>query len=520
MTITEIARLAGVSSTTVSKIINHKAENISAATKQKVLALIEEYNYVPYQKAVDYVSQQSNLIALLLSDVSDIFCSELLRGAEDYFFARQFNVIACSTDNDPEKERRYLYILQKQNVRGIIHFPMWDGNEKSLQKLEHSHIFNVILDDYKRAPNALKAYFNNKEGGRLAVRHLLELGHERIGYLAPKNDLPYLAERLAGYRQALEEERIRPEESLICRLEENDRFRCGYKGTKYLLAQQATAIFCCDDHVARGAYRAILESGLRIPGDISVVGFDDAFFCEVLEPNLTSIKQSAYDIGCGSAQLLFAKLSGQPLDESSIQIEPQLMIRRSTAPPGAGRRQAARYLVLGEIRADIVLRVDRSLPGQVQEASAMSVRPGGWAAEQASRLLADGFSVYLAGYLGNDEYGRKIYDDLTARGINTDGVLFDRQVPTGLAFGAEGAAGQTPKIAYKGANNTLGRYPSEDMERLLEKTDICLADDLERDSESGSALTDICRRKNVRLIWREEYQKQVGSLRPKKGNAE
>ena len=506
MTITEIARLAGVSSTTVSKIINHKAENISEETKRKVLALIEEYNYVPYQKAVDYVSQKSNVVALLLSDVSDIFCSELLRGAEDYFYDHQFNVIACSTDNNPEKERRYLHILQKQNVRGIIHFPMRGGNEKSLQKLEHSHIFNVILDDYKRMPNALKTYFNNKEGGRLAVRHLLALGHERIGYLAPKNDFPYLAERLAGYREALKEKDIRPEESLICRIEESARFVCGYKGAKYLLAQKVTAIFCCDDHVARGAYRAIQENGLRIPQDISVVGFDDAFFCEVLEPNLTSIKQSAYDIGCSSAKLLFAKISGLPLNENSIQIEPQLIVRGSTAPPGARQKQPARYLVLGEIRAEIVLQVDNCLPGQVQEASAISVQPGGWAVEQAKRLTEAGSLVYLAGYLGNDEYGRKVYDDLTAWGLNTDGVLFDRESSTGLAFAAEGAVSQMPKIEYKGANSALGQYPLEDIQRILEKANICLVSGLRQDSELGKALANACRGKKVRLIWRAETE--------------
>lgn len=475
MTIKDIAHLAGVSVATVSKVINDKADNISGETKAKIKAIIAEHDYVPYQKVVEQVSQQSNLVALMISDANDIFAAELLRGIEDYFFDKKYNVIVCSTDANPEKEQAYIRMLKRQNVHGLIRFPLPNLSEKSIQSLEHDEIHSVILDDVKRTPHAMKTFFNNLEGGFLAADCLIRAGHERIGYIYPKTELPYLLDRYAGYRKALEGSHIPLDESIVYNAVVKSRKQCGYDGAKYLMSQKVSAIFCCDDHVAIGAYHAIQESGLKIPEDISVIGFDDTIFCEMLEPNLTSVKQPAYDIGQKSAELLFKKMSGMPIENESVQIQPQLVERNSISAPGVVRALGKpRYLVAGELWADVVMDVEATSESGIQRARSMRVRAGGAVAEKARALLLENVEVYPAGFLGNDAYGQKVYEDLFRLGCKMDGVLFEDSQSTGTAFVCCGADGAKNTIVSDGTNTNLDTYPLAEIEWIFEKVECCL----------------------------------------------
>lgn len=476
-TIREIAKIAGVSTATVSKVINHKADSISEETKAKILSVIEEHNYVPFQKVVEQVSQKSNTVALLIADVSDIFGSELLRGVEDFFHEKELGVIVCSTDANPDRERRCLHMLKKQNVRGIIRFPIQCETSESVSNPEHEDIFSVILDDVTQPSDAMKTLFNNREGGRMAVSHLIDAGHERIGYITPQTQKPYLIKRYDGYRQALEERKIGFDDSIVYHAATDNRMQCGYDGTKYLLSRQVTSLFCSDDHVAAGAYRAIQESGLRIPHDISVVGFDDTFFSELLEPKLTSVKQSAYEIGQSSARLLYARISGEAPDQNTIEIQPKLMIRDSVASPNKEKDYTPRRsVVLGRLAARIEMQIEQEELCGSHQVQSYTVRAGGWAAEAAKNMREKGYEVYIAGYVGNDTYGSRVYDDLSAQGYRTDGILFHQESPTGMSFLTIAANGKVSEISHDGSNQALIQYPIRDIEWMLDKSDYCLLD--------------------------------------------
>jgi DNA-binding LacI/PurR family transcriptional regulator len=477
MTIRDIAKLTNVSTATVSKVINNKCENISDETKQRILKVIQEHNYIPYQKVADRFSQQSNTVALLITDVSDIFGSELLRGVEDYFFARNFSVIIGSTDNDAEKEKKYIHMLQKQLIRGIIHFSSPVNSLKKTEPSKQSAIFDVVLNDYKNSPDALKTYFNNREGGKIAVRHLIEAGHRRIGYITPKKQLPYLEERSSGYWDALEEAHIPRDMSLVFAGSAASRRQCGYEGIQYLLSKNISAVFCCDDHVAVGAYRAIQEKGLHIPGDISVIGFDDSFLCEILDPPLSSIKQSAYEIGKTGAEILYAKISGLPLAKTSVEIQPELIRRKSVAQPDSQCKSGKPCAVIvGEIRADMIMDIQGQTNKGRQTAGSMRIEPGGKAVYKAREKIAAGGEVYLIGCLGNESNGHLVFEALTGMGFRLEGVQFRQDVITGTAFITCSKNGVHNEVIYSGANDLLDEKCIQENSWIFHKADRCFMD--------------------------------------------
>ena len=495
MTIKDIARLANVSVATVSKVINGKAESISSETKAKIFAIIERENYVPYKKVIDRANRNANMVALIVSDLSDIFSSELARGVEDYFFARDFNVIIASCDNDAPKNTKLINMLKKQNIRGLIQFPQPNTSEESLKMLEQENIFTVIMDDYLQTPNVTKTYFNNRGGVRIAVAYLIEQGHSRIGAIFPKTRKPYMQERFEGFSLALNEHGLAFDPSLIYQSDAMPRKQCGYEGAKHLFAQKVSAIFCCDDHVALGVYRAAQENRMSIPGDLSVIGFDDTIFCELLEPNLTSIRQSAYEIGQRSAELLYHKIINRPVTQS-VQVQPQLIVRSSVAAPRKDFHVKKKIAVFGELRMDTFIYMDASDPGH---AKSVQTCAGGWALHKAVELLQPDALLYVVGCLGNDAQGHKLVESIMEKGIKTNGIVFGGQLPTGSAFITVSSGGEKNEVACLGANVMLERIEAQEYRWLFESIDMCViaADAPER---LKKAAEELCRQYHVQLI--------------------
>jgi DNA-binding LacI/PurR family transcriptional regulator len=412
---------------------------------------------------------------------------------EDYFFAQNFNVIIGSTDNDPEKEKRYIHLLQKQHIRGIIHFSSPVNSPQNPEPSKQSTIFDVVLNDYKNSPDALKTYFNNKEGGKIAVRHLIEAGHRRIGYITPKKQLPYLEERFSGYRDALEEAHIPQDIRLVFAGSAVSRRQCGYEGVHYLLSKNISAVFCCDDHVAVGAYRAIQEKGLHIPGDISVIGFDDSFLCEILDPPLSSIKQSAYEIGKTSAEILYAKISGLPLAKTSVEIQPELIRRKSVAlPDSKGKPEKSCTVIVGEIRADMIMDIQGQQSDGKQTAGSMRIEPGGKAVYKAQEKIAAGGEVYLIGCLGNESNGHLVFEALTGMGFRLDGVQFRQAAVTGTAFITRSKNGAHNEVVYSGANELLDEKCIQEHSWIFHKADRCFMDS-NINGDAAKMIRSLCR---------------------------
>ncbi|AAM23502.1 LacI family transcriptional regulator [Caldanaerobacter subterraneus subsp. tengcongensis MB4] len=330
VTIKDIARLANVSVTTVSRVINNKPEGVSEETRQKILKLVKELGYQPNAIARGLVTKKTKTIGLIIPDISNPFFPDIARGVEDSAHIYGYNVFLCNTDDNLEKESEYIRALKEKYVDGIIFTSSSIPKHEHIIELVESGIPVVIMDRRVDSENIYGVFLDNYEGGYIATKHLIDLGHEKIGCITGPLYTKSAKERLEGYKKALLDSGIKIDEKLI--FEGDYKINGGIIGAERLLKdnKDMSAIFACNDLMAYGAYKTIRSFGYKIPDDISVVGFDDIQLSQILEPQLSTIKQPAYDMGLTAARMLIKLIEGKKLKKKIINFRPQLVIRQST----------------------------------------------------------------------------------------------------------------------------------------------------------------------------------------------
>lgn len=331
LTIKDIARLSGVSPTTVSKVMNSKDDDIGEATKQRVKEIISEHGYTPNIVARSMVTKKTNTIGIVIPDIRNPFFPELIRGAEDTAHDLGYNLIICNTDDDADKEKIYLDILKKKMVDGII---FTASSSQSFHQTNGFEMPTVVVDRDIKTRNIIgRIIVDNIKGGYLAAEHLLERGCRKIGFISGvRTSLPSL-ERFIGYKRALENNGITDYEE-ICRFK-SFKSEFGYTAAKELLEDHPDidGLFCASDLIAIGAIQAAVEKGMRIPEDIKIVGFDDIYISKYLNPPLTTIRQPVYQIGEIAAKMLIESFKSKRhyQDEENFEVlDTQLIIRKST----------------------------------------------------------------------------------------------------------------------------------------------------------------------------------------------
>ncbi|NLZ54214.1 MAG: LacI family transcriptional regulator, partial [Thermoanaerobacteraceae bacterium] len=228
-------------------------------------------------------------------------------------------------------EIQYLNVLKVKHVDGIIFLSAALSNHNAIKRLNSEGFPIVVLDRTLDDENIMTVYLDNFAGGYMATKHLAEFGHKRIGCITGPLKNKLAKHRFCGYKKALEEMRISFDEHLVH--EGNFKTNGGEFGAKKLLKAGATAIFACNDLMAYGAYKVIQEQGLKIPQDISVVGFDDIFMSDILAPPLTSVKQPTHVMGMVSAAMLIKSIKGEKLEKTKMEFKPTLSVRKSVSPP-------------------------------------------------------------------------------------------------------------------------------------------------------------------------------------------
>lgn len=327
-TIKDIARLSGVSTTTVSKIINKKDKDISQGTIDRVNNIMRERNYVPSTIARSMVTKKTKTIGIIIPDIRNPFFPELTRGAEDMAHTLGYNLMICNTDDDIKKERQYMDILKKKMVDGIIFTA--SSAEVAISHISKTDPPLVLVDRDIDVPNLKgRIIVNNINGGYIAVRHLIDRGCKKIAIIAgSKSSLPSV-HRYEGYVKALEENGIKLDKEL-CRFG-SFKSEYGYEMAMEILNSHndVDGIFCASDMIAIGAMKAVIEKGLKIPADVKIVGFDDIYISAYLNPALTTVKQPIYSIGSEAAKLLIESIEDSK-EKTSIVLETELVIREST----------------------------------------------------------------------------------------------------------------------------------------------------------------------------------------------
>jgi LacI family transcriptional regulator len=330
VTIREVAESAGVSYATVSHVINN-TRLVSPETRERVLAAMDALNYRPNALARSLRQGKTNTIGLVLPDSANPFFAEISRSIEDEAFNKGYSVFLCNTELDTQRELFYVDVLSKKQVDGIIFVAAGDQAD-SLDFLLQRNMPVVMID--RNVPNVEvdAVLTDNQLGGYLATRHLLELGHKHIACIAGPSSITPSAERIIGYRRALEEAGLPYDENLVIRGDYHAQSGMNITHSILKMNPRPTAIFALNDLMALGALRAAAEAGCSVPRDLAVVGYDDLEIARFTNPPLTTIAQPKKQVGAQAVNLLVDRISRKNGPPRRLRLAPELIVRRSTQP--------------------------------------------------------------------------------------------------------------------------------------------------------------------------------------------
>ena len=330
----DVAKDAGVSSATVSYVVNNGPRPVAAETRQKVLDAIRKSGYQPNAVARSLRLQKTSTLGIILPDTLNPYFAEVARGVEQYAFENNYTLILCHSDYSVEREIQYVNVLQSERAAGVIWFPA-TADPKPAEMLANYEIPLVILDRTVSGVDCPSIVADNYKGACLATQYLIDLGHRDIGCISRPLDLPHSQERIKGFLATLGKNGLPVDLKRI--VKGGFRLEDGRAAAFQLLDQHPTitAIFAYNDFMAIGALRAAYERSLRIPQDLSIVGFDDLPQSQFTSPALTTVQQQKLEMGRRGAKLLLDLINGKsPSKEYLKPLKVQLVIRESTGPRG------------------------------------------------------------------------------------------------------------------------------------------------------------------------------------------
>jgi len=334
-TLKEVAKKANVSITTVSRVINNSSK-VNAKTRERVQSAMQSLSFQPNRVAQRLRGNKgrSKLLGLIIPDIQNQFYSSIVRGIEDMSYGNDYAVILCNSDENPEKEKFYLEVLKSESVDGII-LPPIRQNGKVIKELIEAGIPVICFDRKLSTQSVDTVVIDNEKGGYMATTHLIEIGHRNIAVITSSLHFSSFEDRLRGYENALREKGIAISQEYIKKGDHRSS-EVAKELTIGLLHHKPrpTAIFVMNNQMTLGALEAINEQNLVIPDDISIVGFDDMLWARAISPPLTVIKQPGYEMGRRVAEMFFQKVNDPGRDPVQVIMEPKLVIRKSSAPPG------------------------------------------------------------------------------------------------------------------------------------------------------------------------------------------
>jgi LacI family transcriptional regulator len=338
ITIADIARQAGVSKATVSRVLNQRPEGVGPDTRRRIQALLDETGFQPCGVARGLATGKSGSVGLIIPDITNPFHPLLVRGVEDALNQAGYSLFLCNSDEDIAKETEYVRVLLEKGVDGVILNSAASDCDCQLELLETQGVPCVVLDRVIEGRKARYGVFlDNREGARQAAGLLLAGGARRLVYLNGPSGHSQSRLRLAGLEDALA---ARGTDSGTLRILHGDySIASGQELTAGLLAAGGAgggapfdAVFACNDLMAVGALRALRAAGIRVPEEVQVMGFDDIGLAQLVEPPLSTVAQPAFDMGYRSAELLVQLIAGKKPRCRTINFNPTLVPRGTTRP--------------------------------------------------------------------------------------------------------------------------------------------------------------------------------------------
>lgn len=328
----DVAKLAGVSVATVSRVVNANYP-VKEETRQKVKAAIEELDYVPNVQARELNTQRSSTIGVVVPGLYNMFFAQVIDGIEDYVRQDEYSLLLNCAKNDPKQEMKCITALVARNVSGII---VISPNTAHIKEEFYTQLVRrtplVFINGYHYIPDV--SYVGNDEalGTQEALRHLMSLGHERILFVRGRNSDSYQIKE-DTFRVVMRGRGIQPDDYII-NIGEGNSVETVDDTMQVLMdilpKTDATAVFCCNDLMGVGAINAANALGIRVPDDLSIMGFDNIALSRYVSPKLTTMDQNMFRLGSNAAQLLIEKIESGL--SKRITLDNTLVERESTGP--------------------------------------------------------------------------------------------------------------------------------------------------------------------------------------------
>ena len=312
----------------------HRADlPVRPETRRRILAAAARLEYRPSVIARGLRLQRTNTLGMLVPDITNPFFPPIIRGAEEAARERGYELVLCNTDDVPERETASLRVLRERQADGLL-IATSRMADTTVATLRRERFPFVLVNRGSRVSADLSVEVDNERAAEAVIKHLASLGHRRIAHIAGPLSTTTGAERAAGYREAMKARGLPMEAALLAEAEAYAEV-AGYAAATRLLRASPTAIFAANDLLVLGALRAAREAGLRVPAEISLVGINDIPLIGLIDPPLTSIRVPQREMGAIAAGMLIAVLENEPIARHHVLLDTTLVVRGSTAAPGA-----------------------------------------------------------------------------------------------------------------------------------------------------------------------------------------
>jgi LacI family transcriptional regulator len=322
--IKDIAEICKVSPMTVSRALNDSSE-ISQNTKERILKVCEEMGYRPNAAARTLIRNKTNMIGLIIPDITNQYYSYLSKGVSSYLENLGYGLILCNSDRNIVNEKMYLDFLTQKRVDGVILIPL------STKAEDYSILVNsvpfVLIDNKIEGVNASFIGNDNFKGAKEVVTHMLAKGYKRIGAILSYGMSVAKKERLRGYMEALKQCGMEIDENIIIHSSAN--FEAGYNIAGQLIDRNVDGIFAISDTVAMGVIKYCYTHSIRIPQDLGLAGYDDIEQAAMLPVPLTTVNQNKFQVGNTAAKVLIDEIEGHVTEKQNIIFQPEIVIRKS-----------------------------------------------------------------------------------------------------------------------------------------------------------------------------------------------
>lgn len=329
VTIKDVAKLAGVSISTVSRVINN-SKPVSPEVRRRVIDAIDELEYKPNQVARSLVTRKSNLIGIILTDIGNSYIAQMIRGIEEVGRMYNYDIILSSSYGDPNREMELAELLRSKQVEGII-FISETANRDVIDTIRGFKIPSVYLNKYYRDESFPSVSIDNFEGAYRMTDYLQKLGHEKILYItANENDVNSIEnQKIEGYKKSVAK---KEQGEFILSIEGfgiDSGYNAGNDVLKLIRESGITGIFCSQDEIAIGLINFCYDNNIKVPEDISICGYGDTKMTSIYRPKLTTVKEPYYDIGAVAIRRIIKEIDGEEPEEKNTYLPIHIVERES-----------------------------------------------------------------------------------------------------------------------------------------------------------------------------------------------